>query len=64
MLWVFGHEKYADSYSAGIDFSRQNFLPFRRKIMSIKVDPRAVRVKPLKYFIHTKIPKVFLPLGH
>ena len=24
MLWVYGHEKYFSSYSAGIDFSRHN----------------------------------------
>ena len=24
MLWVYGHYKYARSYSAGIDFRRQN----------------------------------------
>ena len=24
MLWVYGQYKYVDSYSAGIDFSRQN----------------------------------------
>ena len=35
MSWVYGHKKYFYSYSAGIDFRRQN----------TKVDPRAVRVK-------------------
>ena len=24
MLWVYGHYKYVYSYSAGVDFSRQN----------------------------------------
>ena len=36
MLWVYDHYKYFYSYSAGIDFSRQNLTP--------KVDPRAVTV--------------------
>ena len=35
MLWVYGHNKYVPSYSAGIDF--------RRQILTSKVDPRAVR---------------------
>ena len=37
MLWVNGHYKYSYSYSAGIDFRRQN--------LTTKVDPRAERVK-------------------
>ena len=36
MLWVYGHYKYFDSFSAGIDFRRQN--------LTSKVDPRAVSV--------------------
>ena len=44
MLWVYGHYKYFHSYSAGIDFSRQN-LTSRRQILTTKVDPRTVRVK-------------------
>ena len=37
MLWVYDHYKYFYSYSAGIDFTRQN-------VMS-KVDPSAVGAK-------------------
>ena len=37
MLWVNGHWKYFYSYSASIDFSRQN--------LTTKVYPRTVRVK-------------------
>ena len=36
MLWVYDHYKYVNSYSAGIDFTRQ----------TSKVDPRTTRVKP------------------
>ena len=36
MLWVYGHYIYVYSYSAGIDFSRQN--------LTTKVCPRTVRV--------------------
>ena len=36
MLWVYDQHKYVDSYSAGIDFSRQ--------ILTTKVDPGTVRV--------------------
>ena len=43
MLWVYGHYKYFYSYSARIDFSRQNLM-YRRQILTTKVDPRAVRV--------------------
>ena len=51
MLWVYGHYKQFYSYSAGIDFSRQN----RRQILTTKVDPRAVRVNPYKadMYLHT-----------
>ena len=57
MLWVYGQHKYVNSYSAGIDFSRQNLTytgdklwssecdVCRRQILTSKVDPRAVRVK-------------------
>ena len=38
MLWIHDNYKYFQSYSAGIDFSRQN--------LTTKVDPRAVRVNP------------------
>ena len=41
MLWVYGRYNYFYSYSAGIDFSRQN------QILSTKVNPRAVRVEGL-----------------
>ena len=37
MLYVYGHHKYVYSYSAGIDFGRQN--------LTSKVDPRAERVE-------------------
>ena len=37
MLWVHGHYKYFQFYSAGIDY--------RRQILSTKVGPRTVRVK-------------------
>ena len=37
MLWVYGHYKQFKSYSAGIDFRRQN--------LTSKVGPRADRVK-------------------
>ena len=49
MLWVYDHYKYLYSYSAGIDFSRQNLASesgvYRRQILKTKVDPRTVRVK-------------------
>ena len=40
MLWFYGHNKYFNSYRAGIDC--------RRQILTSKVDlnPRAVRVNP------------------
>ena len=38
MLWVYGHYKYVHSYSAGIDFSRQNLTS------TDESDPRAARV--------------------
>ena len=37
--------KYVDSYSAEIDFSRQNLTSYRRQILTTKIDPRTVRVK-------------------
>ena len=43
MLWVYGHYKYVYSYSAGIDFSRQN-LTSTDMILMTKVYPRTVRV--------------------
>ena len=39
MLWVYGHYKYFISYSAGIDFRRQNL---RRQVQTSKVDPCTV----------------------
>ena len=50
MLWVNDHYKYLSSYSAGINFRRQNLSDsdvYRRQILTTKVDPRAVRVKVL-----------------
>ena len=53
MLWVHGHYKYVLSFSAEIDFRRQNLtstdirfwrLKSRRQILTPKIDPRAVRV--------------------
>ena len=51
MLWVYGHYKYFPSYSAGIDFSRQNLTStdvrsdvYRRQILTTKVGSGAVRV--------------------
>ena len=38
MLWVYGYYILFYSYSAGIDFRRQNL------ILTSKVDPRTVRV--------------------
>ena len=38
ILWVYDQYKYVYSYSAGIDFRRQN--------LTSKVDPHAVRVNP------------------
>ena len=38
--YVYGQYKYCYSYSAGIDF--------RRQIVRVKVDPRAIRVKLLE----------------
>ena len=54
MLWVSGHWKYVDSYSAGIDISPQNLtsvhksdsVDCRRLNPLTKVDPRTVRVDP------------------
>ena len=37
MLWVHGHYKYFQFYSAGIDY--------RRQILTTEVGPRTVRVK-------------------
>ena len=48
MLWVYGHYKYFYSYSAGIYFWR--------RILTSKVDPRAVRVKVL----HMLHPRTFI----
>ena len=49
MLWVYGHNKYVYSYSAGIDFSRQNLtftdVRFCPLINMIKVALRVVRFK-------------------
>ena len=39
MLWVYGHYEYFYSYSAGIDFNRQNL------ILTTKVAPCTERVK-------------------
>ena len=50
MLWVYENYKYFYSYSAGIDFSRQN-LTSKRQILTTKVDPRTVRVKALKLIV-------------
>ena len=49
MLWDYGHYKYFYSYSAGIDFRRQN--------LTSTVDPRTVRVKALSQnnFTHLKL---------
>ena len=41
MLWIYDHYKYFYSYSAGIDFRRQD----RRQILTTNVDPYTVRVK-------------------
>ena len=52
MWWVYDHEKYISSYSAGIDFSRQNVIQLltltesglcRRQILMSKVNPRTVK---------------------
>ena len=43
MLWVYNHCKYFYSYSAGIDFRRQN-LTSKRQNLTSKVYPCAVRV--------------------
>ena len=43
MLWVFAHYEYFNSYSAGIDFRRQN--------LTSTVDPRAITVKLLCFAI-------------
>ena len=44
MLWFYGHYKYFDPYSAGIDFRRHESDVYRRQILTPKVDARAVRV--------------------
>ena len=45
MLRVYGHYKYLYSFSAGIDFRRQNLTSvYRRQILTSKVDPRTERV--------------------
>ena len=56
MLWVYGHEKYVYSHSAGIDFSRQNLTStfwrlksIRRQILTTKVHLRTVRVNQCCY---------------
>ena len=46
MLWDYGHYTFSNSYSAGIDF--------RRKILTSKVDPRAVRVNIPNYDLYYK----------
>ena len=41
------------SFSAGIDFRRQNLIDvFRRQILTFEVDPRTVRVAHLILFIY------------
>ena len=46
MLWVYGYYKYVYSYSAWIDFRRQNLTStdLYPRAVRTKVDPRAVRV--------------------
>ena len=43
MLWAIKNIFY--SYSAGIEFRRENLDVYRRQILMTKVDPRTVRVK-------------------
>ena len=45
MLCVCDHYISFYSYSAGIDFSRQNLTSPRRQILTTEVDPRAVTVR-------------------
>ena len=52
MVWIYGHYKYFYSFSAGIDFKRQNLSEsdvYIRQILTSNVDPRDVRVK-FKFF--------------
>ena len=39
MLWVYGHYKYFYSYSAGIDFSRQNLTSTDVRFWRLKSIP-------------------------
>ena len=39
MLWVYGHQKYFYSYSAGIDFSRQSLTSVDVKFRRLKSIP-------------------------
>ena len=50
MLWVYGHYKYVDSYSAAIDFSRQNLTLTDLRFCRLK--SISVRVKGAKIFVY------------
>ena len=39
MLWVYGHYKYVDSYSAGIDFRRRNLTSKNVRFWRVKTVP-------------------------
>ena len=47
MLWVYGHDKYFYSYSAGIDFSRQNLTSTDVRFWLLKSIPALYKVKSL-----------------
>ena len=40
VLWVYDHQKYLYSYSAGIDFSRQNLTSVDVRFWRLKSIPR------------------------
>ena len=49
MLWIYDQYKYFNSYSAGIDFRRQNLTC---QILKTKVDPRTEGVNLIYELIH------------
>ena len=50
VLWVYGHYKYVYSYSAGIDFSRQNLTSTDVRFWRLKSVPALKELKQDKCY--------------
>ena len=58
MLWGYGRYKYFNSFSAGIDFRRQN-LTSRGQILTYKDGPRTERVEQIIQSVYFSYQEIF-----